>query len=86
MLMYELNMPMNELTLKVLVMTIDALELLDKIITPQWEGMGDVESVRYEPALPSQCLTKCFKLCTVSVRDPPTPFVSDVSEIQHFKG
>ena len=29
------------LTLKVLVMTIDA----------QWEGMGDVGSVRYEPAL-----------------------------------
>ena len=31
------------LTLKVLVATIDA----------QWEGMGDVGSVRYEPALNS---------------------------------
>ena len=30
-----------ELTLKVLVATIDA----------QWEGMGDVRSARYEPAL-----------------------------------
>ena len=34
------------LTLKVLVTTIDA----------QWEGMGDVGSARYEPALPP-CLT-----------------------------
>ena len=32
---------MTLLTLKVLVVTIDA----------QWEGMGDVGSVRYEPAL-----------------------------------
>ena len=31
----------DQLTLKVLVATIDA----------QWEGMGDVGSVRYEPAL-----------------------------------
>ena len=35
------------LTLKVLVATIDA----------QWEGMGDVESVRYEPALLPPCPT-----------------------------
>ena len=35
------------LTLKVLVMTIDA----------QWEGMGDVGLARYEPALPSPCPT-----------------------------
>ena len=35
------------LTLKVLVTTIDA----------QWEGMGDVGSVRYEPALLPPCLT-----------------------------
>ena len=41
------------LTLKVLVTTIDA----------QWEGMGDVESVRYEPALLPPCLTiRGFKL------------------------
>ena len=33
------------LTLKVLVMTIDA----------QWEGMGDVGSARYEPALLPPC-------------------------------
>ena len=35
------------LTLKVLVTTIDA----------QWKGMGDVGSVRYEPALLSPCPT-----------------------------
>ena len=37
----------NKLTLKVLVMTIDA----------QWEGMGDVGSARYEPALLPPCPT-----------------------------
>ena len=36
-----------QLTLKVLVATIDA----------QWEGMGDVGSARYEPALLPPCLT-----------------------------
>ena len=36
-----------ELTLKVLVTTIDA----------QWEGMGDVGSARYEPALLPPCPT-----------------------------
>ena len=35
------------LTLKVLVTTID----------PQWEGMGDVGSARYEPALLPPCPT-----------------------------
>ena len=35
------------LTLKVLVATIDA----------QWEGMGDVGSARYEPALLPPCPT-----------------------------
>ena len=35
------------LTLKVLVVIIDA----------QWEGMGDVGSARYEPALLSPCPT-----------------------------
>ena len=37
----------SHLTLKVLVTTIDA----------QWEGMGDVGSARYEPALLPPCLT-----------------------------
>ena len=37
----------NTLTLKVLVVTIDA----------QWEGMGDVGSARHEPALLPPCLT-----------------------------
>ena len=36
-----------KLTLKVLVATIDA----------QWEGMGDVGSARYEPALLPPCPT-----------------------------
>ena len=41
------------LTLKVLVATIDA----------QWEGRGDVGSVRYEPALLPPCPTiRVFKL------------------------
>ena len=38
---------LNALTLKVLVTTIDA----------QWEGMGDVGSARYEPALLPPCPT-----------------------------
>ena len=37
----------DHLTLKVLVATIDA----------QWEGMGDVRSARYEPALLPSCPT-----------------------------
>ena len=37
----------RHLTLKVLVVTIDA----------QWEGMGDVGSARYEPALLLPCPT-----------------------------
>ena len=37
----------NKLTLKVLVATIDA----------QWEGMGDVGSARYKPALLPPCPT-----------------------------
>ena len=37
----------HALTLKVLVATIDA----------QWEGMGDVGSARYEPALLPPCPT-----------------------------
>ena len=37
----------SKLTLKVLVVTIDA----------QWEGMGDEGSARYEPALLPPCLT-----------------------------
>ena len=55
-----------KLTLKVLVMTIDA----------QWEGMGDVGSARYEPALLLPCPT-IRVLSTV---------ISKFSEIQHFKG
>ena len=38
---YIYTTPVYKLTLKVLVTTIDA----------QWEGMGDVGSARYEPAL-----------------------------------
>ena len=42
------------LTLKVLVMTIDALGLLNMY---KWEGMGDVGLARYEPALLPPCPT-----------------------------
>ena len=48
----------NILTLKVLVTTTDALgPLLNRIITAQWEGMGDVGSARYEVALLPPCPT-----------------------------
>ena len=41
-----------------LVTTIDALgHLLNRIITAQWEGMGDVGSARYELALLPPCPT-----------------------------
>ena len=43
----EIKVPVIVLTLKVLVATIDA----------QWEGMGDVGSARYEPALLPPCPT-----------------------------
>ena len=42
------------LTLKVLVATIDA----------QWEGMGDVGSARYEPALLPPCPTISVLSCS----------------------
>ena len=45
------------LTLKVLVMIIEALDSFDRIITAQWEGMGDVVSARYELALLLPCPT-----------------------------
>ena len=39
-------------------MTIDALgHFLYRIMTAQWEGMGDVGSARYEPALLPPCPT-----------------------------
>ena len=44
---YEIGKKHCVLTLKVLVATIDA----------QWEGMGDVGSARYEPALLPPCPT-----------------------------
>ena len=64
-----------------LVTTIDALgHLLNMIITAQWEGMGDVGSARYGPALLPPCPT--IKVLSYSnVRDPPTPFLSEASEI-----
>ena len=41
-----------------LVTTIDALDAgLNRINTAQWEGMGDVGSARYEPALLPPCPT-----------------------------
>ena len=40
--------------------------LLNRIITAQWEGMGDVGSARYEPALLPPCPTikvLCYSNC-----------------------
>ena len=45
--MFQVHKFTVALTLTVLVTTIDA----------QWEGMGDVGSARYEPALLPPCLT-----------------------------
>ena len=46
------------LTPTVLVMAIDALgTLVNRTITVQWEGMGDVGPARYEPALLPPCPT-----------------------------
>ena len=45
--MVYVNKEKKMLTLKVLVVTIDA----------QWKGMEDVGSARYEPALLPPCLT-----------------------------
>ena len=45
------------LTLKVQVTTIDAVGTLNRIITAQWEGMGDVGLARYELALLPPCPT-----------------------------
>ena len=56
------------LILKALVATIDA----------QWEGMGDVGSARYEPALLPPCLT--IRVLSYSIVS------SKFSEIQDFKG
>ena len=55
---------MVQLTPTVLVTAIDALEtLVNRTITVQWEGMGDVGSARYEPALlPPMPDHKGFKL------------------------
>ena len=39
-------------TLKLLIMT-----LLNRIITAQWEGIGDVGLARYKPALLPPCPT-----------------------------
>ena len=50
-----------------LVTTIDALgPLLNRVITAQWEGMGDVPAARYEPALLPPCPTitvLCYSNC-----------------------
>ena len=50
----------KKLTLKVLAVTdnYSCTELLlNRIITAEWEGMGDVGSARYEPALLPPCPT-----------------------------
>ena len=53
-----------------LVVTIDALGHLNRVITAQCEGMGEVGSARSEPALLPPC-PSIRALCSVTVRDPP---------------
>ena len=48
--------------------------------------MGDVELVRYEPALHLPHPTIRVLNYTVTVRDPPILFLSAFSDINHFKG
>ena len=61
--MYQMTMFLTVLTLTVLVTTIDA----------QWEGMGDVGSARYEPALLPPCLTiRVLSYSNYTVRTPTT--------------
>ena len=44
--------------------------------------MGYVELVRYEPALVTLMQTKRVLIyITVTIRDPPTPFLSEFAEI-----
>ena len=49
-------------------------------LIPQWKGMGDVVSARYEPALLPPCPTVRV-LGYSNSRDPMTPFLSEFSEI-----
>ena len=49
---------MGVLTLKVLIMTIDALgTLLNRVIAAYWEGLEDVALARYKLALLPPCPT-----------------------------
>ena len=59
-----INASLSQLTFKVLVLKIDTLgHFYNCTITAQWEGMGDVGSVSYEPALlPPMPAYKGFKL------------------------
>ena len=54
--------------------------LLNRMIAAQLEGMGDVGSARYEPALLHPWPTTMV-VSTVTVRDPPTLFLSEFSGI-----
>ena len=54
------------LTLTVLVTTIDALGHFETVITAQCDGMGEVGSARYEPALLPPCPSiraLCYSNC-----------------------
>ena len=51
------------------------------LITTQWEGIGDVGLARYEPALLLPCATVRALSYSNYIRDPPTLFLSEFSEI-----
>ena len=76
-------MQMLSNTLKVLVMTIDALGHFKQ---GNYSTLGgDVGSVRYELARRPPCPTIRALSYSNYYRDPPTPSLSEFSEIQHFK-
>ena len=53
---------------------------LSRLITAQWEGMGDVGSARYELVLLRPCST-IRVLSYITVRDPPTPKIPFHTEL-----
>ena len=61
-----------DLALTVLVMTIDALRHFEKrVIAAQCEGMGEIGSARYEPALLPSCPSirvLCYSNCQRSTQ------------------
>ena len=60
--------------------------LLNRIITAQWEGMGDVGSARYEPSLLPQCPTIRVLNYSNCQRSTHSLSKGKFKKFQHFKG